>query len=253
MLLAGGIPGKDDPLFPYTQGGPKALIDMAGMPMVRWVLGALDGAQLIDEVVLVGLEPGPDLQITKPLHFISDQNGLLPNAKCGLKYIRSRSPDTDQVLVISGDIPAARPEMIDWRCCRALEMDVDLSYLAIERHVMESRFPGSKRSYLRVEGRQLCGGDCHTLRATLAGQEALWGRLVSARKSPLRQAALVGYDTLLGLLLRRLSLRELERKASRRLGISGRVQLSPYAELGMDVDKPNQLEILRRDLSEPGS
>lgn len=252
MLLAGGIPSEDDPLSPYTQGGPKALIDIAGKPMVRWVLEALDGADSIDEVVLVGLEHSPDLEISKRVHFIPDQSSLLENARRGLRYIRSRESGADHALVISGDIPAARPEMIDWRCRRAQETAADLSYLVVERHVMESRFPGSRRSYLRVKGLDLCGGDCHSVRPILASEEALWGRLIAARKRPLRQAALLGYDTLLGLLLQRLSLQALERKVSRRLGINGRVQLSPHAELGMDVDSPHQLELLRRDLAGSG-
>jgi hypothetical protein len=32
---------------------------------------------------------------------------------------------------------------------------------------------------------------------------------------------------------------------SHRLGINGRVLISPFAEVGMDVDKPNQLELVK--------
>jgi hypothetical protein len=32
------------------------------------------------------------------------------------------------------------------------------------------------------------------------------------------------------------------------MDITGQAVFSPYAELGMDVDKPHQLEILRADL-----
>jgi hypothetical protein len=34
--------------------------------------------------------------------------------------------------------------------------------------------------------------------------------------------------------------------------IRGRVTVSPYAEIAMDVDKPYQLEILRKDLAGRG-
>ncbi len=252
MLLAGGTLGRQESLFPYAPAGRKALIDVAGKPMLRWVLEALEGAELIDEVVVIGLEHRPDLEIAKTTHFISDQGGLLANARSGLSYIERVNPGADRVLVISGDVPAVRSEMVDWRCRAALDSDADLSYLAIERDVMESRFPGSSRSYVRVQKLQLCGGDCHVVRTGLLAEEPLWERLISARKNPLRQAALVGYDTLLGLLLHRLSLRGAERKISRRLGINGRVQLSPYAELGMDVDTPQQLETLRGDVAGRG-
>lgn len=249
MLLAGGIPGEQDPLFPYTRGKPKALIDVAGKPMVRWVLEALEGSDLIDAIVLTGIEVQTEWGIRKPLHNIPDYGDIIRNALHALQFIRDQNLSEDQVLVVAGDIPALTSEMIDWRCQRALEMDADLSFLAIERGVMEARFPGSDRSYLRVQDHELCGGDCHAVRVTLIGQEALWQRFAHARKSPLRQAAMVGYGTLLGLLTRRLDLPKLERRVSNRLGIDGRVSLSPYAELGMDVDKPHQLAILRRHLA----
>jgi NDP-sugar pyrophosphorylase family protein len=41
IVIAGGIPEPGDPLYEYTQGQPKALLDIAGKPMVQWVLDAL--------------------------------------------------------------------------------------------------------------------------------------------------------------------------------------------------------------------
>ena len=35
---------------------------------------------------------------------------------------------------------------------------------------------------------------------------------------------------------------------SKRLKVAGRAVVCPYAEVGMDVDKPHQLEIMRADL-----
>jgi hypothetical protein len=60
---------------------------------------------------------------------------------------------------------------------------------------------------------------------------------------------LIGYDTLLLLLLRRITIEGAVKKVTSRLNITGRAILCPYAEVGMDVDKPHQLEILRADLA----
>ena len=76
----------------------------------------------------------------------------------------------------------------------------------------------------------------------------LWDRLVEARKSPLHQAALLGYDTLFLLLLGRLSLDEAAAALSRRLSIRAGAILCPYAEAGLDVDKPFELELMRKTL-----
>jgi hypothetical protein len=36
--------------------------------------------------------------------------------------------------------------------------------------------------------------------------------------------------------------------AEQKLGLRGRVHLSPFAEIGMDVDKPHQLDMVREYL-----
>jgi hypothetical protein len=116
---------------------------------------------------------------------------------------------------------------------------------------MEARYPASKRSYVHLRDMAVCGGDMNVIQAqTVVAHEGLWKRLIDARKSALKQASLLGYDTLILLMLRLLTLESAERIASRRLGIRGRAVVCPYAEIGMDVDKPHQLEIMRVDLAQ---
>jgi hypothetical protein len=38
------------------------------------------------------------------------------------------------------------------------------------------------------------------------------------------------------------------KRVTKRMDITGQAVFSPFAEIGMDVDKPHQLEILRADL-----
>ncbi len=44
IVIAGGIPEPGEPLYPYTQGKPKATLEISGKPMAQWVLDALNGA-----------------------------------------------------------------------------------------------------------------------------------------------------------------------------------------------------------------
>jgi hypothetical protein len=117
---------------------------------------------------------------------------------------------------------------------------------------MEARFPNARRSYVHLRGLEVCGGDMNIVRVDLATDDRLWERLLAARKSVWRQASLVGWDTLFFLLLRRLELEVAVQRVSRRLHIRGRAHLFPHAEAGMDVDKPHQLELIRRDLASRG-
>ena len=249
IVTAGGIPAPDEPLYPLTRGGPKALLPLAGRPMVQWVLDALNGSQSIDRIVLVGLPNDAPLESHKPLDFLAGQGDMLSNIQAGARRVAELAPDADQVLVCSSDIPALTPPMADWLAAQVTQADADICYNVITRQTMEARFPGSRRTYVRLKGMEVCGGDFNAVRLSVAlGAHAFWKRLIAARKKPLAQAGLVGFDTLLLLLLGRLSLPAAEERVGRRTGLRARALICPYAEIGMDVDKPFQLEIMQNML-----
>jgi len=60
ILTAGGSPLPDEALYPATRGGYKAMLEIAGKPMVGWVLNALAGAKSVNRIVVVGLPPATD-------------------------------------------------------------------------------------------------------------------------------------------------------------------------------------------------
>jgi GTP:adenosylcobinamide-phosphate guanylyltransferase len=251
IVTAGGIPEPDDLLYEYTQGGSKAMLDIAGKPMIQWVLDALCEAQTIEQIVLVGLEPGSKVACTKSLAFIPNQGSMVNNIRAGVSKVLGFNPDAEFSLMVSSDIPAITAEMVDWSVKTALETEDDAYYSVVTRELMESRFPGSKRSYIRFKDVEVCGADMNMIRNSVAtGRDEFWNKLVAARKNAFKQAALIGYDTLFLLLLRQLTINGVVKKASARLGLKGRAIISPYAEIAMDVDKPYQLELLRKDLAQ---
>ena len=248
VLLAGGIPGPEDPLFEAAGGRPKSLIDIAGRPMAQWVVDAIDGSTSVDGLIVVGLGPQAGLRARKPVAYLEDQGGLMDNALAGIRRAAEIDPASPYALIASVDIPGITAEMVDWRVRISQEAEADFDYIAVERGVMEKRYPGSNRSYIKLRGLELCGGDLNVAHTSLATRQELWAKLVASRKSAFKQAALLGFDTLLLLIARQLTIPLAERLVSRRLGLQARVHLSPYAELAMDVDKPHQLAIVREDL-----
>ncbi|MEW6568478.1 MAG: NTP transferase domain-containing protein [Chloroflexota bacterium] len=248
LVIAGGIPEPGEPLFAETRGQPKALLDIAGKPMVQWVLDALGQAHHVERVVLVGLTADSGVRCSKPTDFQPNFGGLLANIEGGVRRLLELNPQAEYVLAVSSDIPAITGPMIDWTVETTMQTRHDLYYCVIERDLMEKRFPGSRRSFVRLKDREVCGGDMNVFRTRLVTNRVFWEKIVAARKNAMKQAALVGVDVFLLLLARQLSLQRAERMISRRLKLRGRVVLCPYPEIGMDVDKPHQLEILRRDL-----
>jgi GTP:adenosylcobinamide-phosphate guanylyltransferase len=249
IVIAGGIPEPGEPLYEYTQGQPKALLDIAGRPMVQWVLDALGGAETIARVVLIGLSEEDGLECAKEIIYVSNQGGMLQNVRAGMEKVLEINPDANHVLGVSSDIPAVKAEMVDWMVKENEGTDLDLYYTVIRRQVMEARFPNSNRSYTRLKDAEVCGGDMNMIRAhTVRTNDELWNRIIAARKSVFKQAALLGYGNLFLLLSRQLTIEGAVKRVTKRMDITGRAVFSPYAELGMDVDKPHQLEILRADL-----
>jgi GTP:adenosylcobinamide-phosphate guanylyltransferase len=253
IVIAGGVPTPVEPLYPYTQGKPKALLDLCGKPMIQWVLDALEEADSIDRIVIVGLSDENGITGNKIQSFLPNQGGMLNNVRIGVRRILENNPDSRHVIIASSDIPGITPEKVDWVINTAMQTDSDAYYCVVSRQVMESRYPGSKRSYVHLKDVDVCGGDMNVIRSALVeGNDELWERIVDARKNALKQAALLGFDTLLMLLFRTITLEGAVRKVSRKIKLQGRALLCPYAEIAMDVDKPHQLELMRADLAARG-
>jgi hypothetical protein len=251
VVTAGGIPLPEEPLYPATQGHPKAMVDIAGKPMIQWVLDALTQSTVIENVVIVGLTEKSGVTCGKPLHYIPNQGKMLDNLRAGAEKVVAINRKARHVLLVSSDIPAITGEMVDWVVNESMRTDDDIYYNIITRDVMEARFPGSRRTYTRLKDMDICGGDMNVGRLALLTTDdtGLWERITNARKSPLKQAGLIGFDTLFLLLLRKLTLEKAIANIMKRLKITGRAIVCPYAEVGMDIDKPHQLEILRADLA----
>jgi len=249
IIIAGGIPKEGEPLYEITQGKPKALLEIGGKPMVQWVLDALEDAEKIGIIVVVGLPEGYQLESPKIQAYIPSQKDMLENVRTGILKLMEINPSTKHVLVASSDIPAIKPEMVNWLVDECADTDYDFYYTVITREVMEARFPNSNRSYVRLKDVEVCGGDMNVVNSkAISRDDELWGRLIAARKNAVKQAYLIGIDNLILLLLHAVDLEGAIKRVSKRLNINAKVLLSPYAELGMDVDKPHQLEIIREDL-----
>jgi GTP:adenosylcobinamide-phosphate guanylyltransferase len=250
IVTAGGIPLPEEPLYPATLGQSKALVDVAGKPMIQWVLDALTDAKTVDNVIVVGLTDKLGLQCGKKMYFIPNQGKMVPNLQAGARKVKEVNPAATHVLMVSSDIPGITGEMVDWVINTDMQTDMDVYYHVIQREVMEKRYPGCKRTWTHLKGMEICGGDMNVggLRLLLSEDTDIWDRITDARKSPLKQAALVGYDTAFLLLTGQLTLEKAESNIMNRLQITGKAIVCPYAEVGMDVDKLFQLQIMREDL-----
>ena len=250
IVTAGGTPKPGDPLYPLTQGQPKALLDIAGKPMLQWILDALSGAATIRRVVVVGLaEAHPQLECRKTLAFVPDHGSMLANIVAGTQWVLGQDASAVRVLAVSSDIPTITSAIVDWNVETSLQTDHDAYYSVIRQADMERRFPGSKRSYFRLKEGPFTAGDMNMF-ATRVVQHIppQMQVLIEARKNVFKQAGVIGYGFLLRFALGQASLELTAQTVGERLGLTGRALICPHAEAGMDVDKPAQYELVKRDL-----
>jgi len=250
IVTAGGIPQARDPLYAYSNGNSKALIDVAGKPMVQWVLDALSDSKKVENVIVIGLTAKSGLTCKKPLHYVSNQGRMLANIVTGVKKSIELNKKSEYVLIVSSDIRAIKGEMVDWLVKTAMETQDEIYYGVCPQEVMESRYPTSNRTYTKLKDMQVCGADMNIIHVNQVTEHLeTWEALIGNRKSPLASAAVIGWDTLFQLFTRQLTLQGMVERASQRIGIKGRAILWDHAEPGMDVDKPHLLEIMREDLA----
>jgi GTP:adenosylcobinamide-phosphate guanylyltransferase len=246
IITAGGTPAPNEALYKLTHGLPKAMLPIGGQAMIQWVVNALSGSDEISDICVVGLPPFTEIISRHPLTILPEHGDMIENIRSGIDEIRRLDPSARKVLVISSDIPAVQPDMVDWVIKKVEERDADLYYNVISREVMERAFPGSKRTYTRLKDLEVCGGDLNAIDISFFAEDnPFFHRIIDFRKNPFKQAYLFGFDILLLLALNRLSLQEAETKISQRMQARGAVLMCPFAEIGMDVDKPHQFEMVQ--------
>ncbi|MFN2164355.1 MAG: nucleotidyltransferase family protein [Candidatus Promineifilaceae bacterium] len=250
IVVAGGVPGPDDPLYEYTQGKPKALLDMEGRTMLERVMDALQTSQNIDRIVVVGLGSDMGMHFLRPVDMhLTDRGGMVSNVLAGVEWLRQDKPDIDHVLYCTSDIPTISGTIVDEFVRRCQPLDRNIYYILVTQEAMEKRFPHSNRTYVKFKGVDGAGGDMAIARAALAdSHQELWEALTNARKHAWKLARIVGFGTLIKYLLRQLSLDDVEKTAERIINGPVGIVVDPPAELAMDADKPQQVDMLREEL-----
>ena len=81
--------------------------------------------------------------------------------------------------------------------------------------------------------------------SVIQNNRQLFRDIASSRKSAWQMVRLLGLGMIVRFLTRSLTVAQAEKKVSQILGCRGKAIISPYAELGMDVDKPHQLDMVR--------
>lgn len=241
MVLAGGEGAIIDPTVAV-----KGLVTVAGRPMIEWVVEALGAAETISEIVVVApSKEGMGLLPGRVARFVEADGSFIENALAGL----SAFPADQPVLAATGDLPALTPQAVDDFVTRSLETGAEFTYPLVTAEDMEAAFRGSQRTYVKVAGGRVTGGNVMLLTPRVVGRNSgLAQRLFERRKSAVGMAQVLGVPFIFKYLSGRLLVADVERKMEQLLGARCAAVYTRYASIGADVDKPIDVVVAQRVL-----
>ncbi|MCG9969021.1 nucleotidyltransferase family protein [Pelotomaculum terephthalicicum JT] len=246
VVLGGSL--NNGPLREYSPVDYEALIPVGPKVMVEYVVEALLGARRINRVVVVGpvKELSPLLSETR-VTLTGAAGGIMENIGAGLNLL----PGEKRVLLVTSDIPMLTPGSVDDFIELCGDMAGDVYYPIIPKEVVEKRFASTRRTYVALKEGVFTGGNIFLFNPAVFGRCIQNGkRIFGLRKSPLRLCRLIGFSFVLKYLLRILDIEDVCKRASELLGVKGEVVVSKYPEIGVDVDKPGDLELAGRFLGD---
>lgn len=231
IVLAGGR--SDDPLAQKFGVASKTLVPHQGRPLVEYTLEALTQAGL--DIIFVGpqaaLNPPPNISLP-------DRGSLIANLEAGINAARG-----EKVLIATGDMPFLSGEAVRWVLQNAPQ--AGFVYSIIAKKTIEQRFPKMRRTYARIREGSFTGGNIVLVDTKLFFTALpLLKRALELRKNPLALAQMIGFGTLLRVLLGQADIAGLEAKVSQIIGVPARALITPYAEVGVDIDKEEDLQWL---------
>ncbi|HHW73086.1 MAG TPA: NTP transferase domain-containing protein [Firmicutes bacterium] len=243
-IVLAGAPNKG-PLQEVDAAKWEAAIPIHDKMMVSYVVEALQDSEYIAKTVVVGpteikgaLPPG--------VTFVQSGNSLTENIFLAMDHLEKQN----NVLMVTCDIPLVHAEAIDDFLERCAELPGDVYYPLISKEANQQAYPGSQRTYFTLKEGCFTGGN-----VLLASPQAILNSrwvmddVISQRKKPWMLVRMLGFMFIIKFLTKRLSMGELEKRASSILGYKGVFIITPYPELGTDVDKPSDLELVRKVLA----
>lgn len=251
LVLAGQRPGVD-PLAAAFGREAKALIPVAGEPMLSRVLRALSDTPEIARIFVLAqnaqaLLADPALAWTTGDDRIEARVSGSTISGSVLGAISDPAIGLP-VLVTTADNVMLTPATVAEFVAGAGSSDVSVAF--VERTRLEAAVGPNRRTWLTFKEGAYTGANLFALNGP-ASQNALrfWERVEQDRKSVLRLAAHFGPVLMIRLLLRQMSVQQALAAAGAKLGASAAPVLLTDGRMGVDVDKVEDHALAERLLA----
>ncbi|WP_338661205.1 nucleotidyltransferase family protein [Pararoseomonas sp. SCSIO 73927] len=244
LVLAGQRRGTD-PMAAAAGVSHKALLPVAGVPMLLRVLAALRASPGIGRVVVSIEEPGRVLAGLEGLDgVILRPSGTSPARSAAAIFERFGAP----LLVTTADHALLTPDMVG-HLLRAAPPGASAVAALARRETILAEFPDTRRTWLRFRDGSFSGCNLFLLSRPEASRALeFWQRLEEQRKRPLTMARMLGPLPLIRYALGRMTLREGLDAVGARCRTPVAVVEMPFGAAAVDVDKPDDLALVEATL-----
>ncbi len=247
LVLAGSRPGTD-PLLVGTGLSSKALLPIAGKPMLAHVLAALAAAPEVGPVMVVAQDTGP-----------LAADATIAAASKGAEWRNSPGSIADAIadalgqiggplFVTTADNVLLTPGMIGQFLTAAAAADIAVGLVERENVLHSSH--STQRTWLRFRGGAWSGANLFRL----GGPQVMplvdfWRGLEQDRKKGRKLIGAFGPWLLLGAVLRLIDIHAFAARIAARFGLSGKAVAMDAAEACIDADKPSDLPVIEAILA----
>ena len=247
VIILAGAPNQG-PLKEISTSEHEALIKIANIPMVEYVIKAVNQAKYTRNIIVVG--PRDELQKSiqeKVDLFIESGKSMKENIFIGINSLEKN----DYILLMTSDIPLITPDVIDDYIVTCLEDNkADLYYPIIPKEYNLSKYPTVKRTYFHLAEGVFTGGNMVIIKPKiLEDSNGMLEKAIAWRKKPWKLSKLLGMKFILKFVIGQLSLGEIESKVAKITGCKGHFMITNHPEIGFDVDKPSDLRIMKDKVS----
>ena len=225
----------------------KAFILINNEPMISIILKTLQRVEGLDKIVVVG--PVDELKGLQDqnnrFEIVEQQDTFLKNITIGLQSVDIDTP----CIVLSADIPMITKEAIEGFIAMC-SPEYDFYYPIINRELCEKSFPEVKRTYFRLKEGSFTGGNILMITPScILDKIDDINVYLSYRKSLWKLVQTLPLSLIIKFITRRLPIQDLETYVKGLFEIKAKTVISPYVEIGVDIDKPSDLVLARKVLS----
>lgn len=243
VILGGGK--IDERLQDYFRGASKGLIPVDNQTCIEYVLEAVRATEEVEKVALVGPAELTDLSAARlaDVH-VPEPAGIVDKLTAATEVLGLDK----RLLFASCDAPLMRPEALadvirrDPGDCAAL-------LPLVKESVALKAFPDKHWYFVKLRDAVVVGCNVMVLDPRLLLQHVGRAREIeNARQKPWRLALMLGLPFLLRFKLGRLGIADCEKRISELIGAPCRSMFTEYAELAVDLDRPEDVPVIERAL-----